>query len=140
MNTRVTSHSTTTSSSRLSTSKESNFATQAVDEDNHHDVPKDWKFWCIIFSLALSVLLTATEFVSRLFYRGDVPILHKTYRRPQLVQPCQQLFVNLRESSLCGLVPHMHWAQQPLSLFMAGYPRYDHESSPPVQNRNLHRN
>ncbi|KAI9510085.1 major facilitator superfamily domain-containing protein [Russula earlei] len=25
-------------------------------------VPKDWKFWCIIFSLALSVLLTAVEF------------------------------------------------------------------------------
>jgi hypothetical protein len=35
-------------------------------EDRHHDhaVPKDWKFWCIIFSLALSVLLTAVEFVS----------------------------------------------------------------------------
>ncbi|KAH9962021.1 iron permease [Lactifluus volemus] len=64
MNTRVTSRSTTTSSSRLSTSKESNFATQAVDEDTHHDVPKDWKFWCIIFSLALSVILTATEFTS----------------------------------------------------------------------------
>src|ERR1700691_6030082 len=30
-----------------------------------HGVPKDWKFWCIIFSLALSVLLTAVEFVSR---------------------------------------------------------------------------
>jgi hypothetical protein len=28
-------------------------------------VPKDWKFWTIIFSLALSILLTAIEFVSR---------------------------------------------------------------------------
>ncbi|KAH9993506.1 major facilitator superfamily domain-containing protein [Russula compacta] len=27
-----------------------------------HGVPKDWKFWCIMFSLALSVLLTAVEF------------------------------------------------------------------------------
>ncbi|KAI0297883.1 iron permease [Multifurca ochricompacta] len=27
-------------------------------------VPKDWKFWCIIFSLALSVLLTAVEFTA----------------------------------------------------------------------------
>lgn len=33
-------------------------------EHSHHGVPKDWKFWCIIFSLALSVLLTAIEFVS----------------------------------------------------------------------------
>ena len=31
----------------------------------HYGVPKDWKFWCIMFSLALSVLLTAVEFVSR---------------------------------------------------------------------------
>jgi len=31
-------------------------------DDRHHGVPKDWKFWCIIFSLALSVLLTAVEF------------------------------------------------------------------------------
>ncbi|KAH9062385.1 major facilitator superfamily domain-containing protein [Lactarius vividus] len=29
-----------------------------------HGVPKDWKFWCIIFSLALSVLLTAVEFTA----------------------------------------------------------------------------
>ena len=29
-----------------------------------YGVPKDWKFWCIIFSLGLSVLLTAVEFVS----------------------------------------------------------------------------
>lgn len=41
-----------------------------------HGVPKDWKFWCIIFSLALSVLLTAVEFVSRprsLFLAGLEP-------------------------------------------------------------------
>jgi hypothetical protein len=40
-------------------------------DDSHQDhaMPKDWKFWCIIFSLALSVLLTAVEFVSRLFRR-----------------------------------------------------------------------
>jgi MFS family permease len=29
-----------------------------------HGVPKDWKFWCIIFSLSLSILLTAVEFTS----------------------------------------------------------------------------
>ncbi|KAN0135470.1 MFS general substrate transporter [Lactarius tabidus] len=29
-----------------------------------HSVPKDWKFWCLIFSLSLSVLLTALEFTS----------------------------------------------------------------------------
>lgn len=34
------------------------------EEDASHGVPKDWKFWCIIFSLALSVLLTAVEFTS----------------------------------------------------------------------------
>ena len=31
--------------------------------DFSYGVPKDLKFWCIIFSLALSVLLTAVEFV-----------------------------------------------------------------------------
>jgi hypothetical protein len=113
----------TSSSFHLPPSKELNFSTQAVDEDTHHDVPtgQDWKFWCIILSLTLSVFLTAIEFVSRLFYpqrRGDV-FLRKTYRRPQLGQPCQQLFVNWRESNLCGLVPHMHWALQPWSPFMA---------------------
>ena len=35
-------------------------------DDLSHGVPKDWKFWCIIFSLALSILLTAIEFVGRL--------------------------------------------------------------------------
>jgi hypothetical protein len=40
-------------------------------DDRHHGVPKDWKFWCIIFSLALSVLLTAVEFVSHLFQLGQ---------------------------------------------------------------------
>ncbi|KAI0268427.1 major facilitator superfamily domain-containing protein [Russula aff. rugulosa BPL654] len=29
-----------------------------------HAVPKDWKFWCIIFSLTMSILLTAIEFTS----------------------------------------------------------------------------
>src|SRR6266851_9394103 len=29
--------------------------------DYHHGVPKDWKVWCTIISLALSVLLTASE-------------------------------------------------------------------------------
>ena len=36
-------------------------------DDLSHGVPKDWKFWSIIFSLALSILLTAIEFVSRPF-------------------------------------------------------------------------
>ena len=40
---------------------------QNLSPDVHHGVPKDWKFWCIIFSLALSVLLTAVEFVNHLF-------------------------------------------------------------------------
>ncbi|KAH9954618.1 major facilitator superfamily domain-containing protein [Lactifluus volemus] len=56
----------TSSSPYLPPSKESNFATQPVDENAHHDVPtrKDWKFWCIIFSLTLNNLLTALEFSS----------------------------------------------------------------------------
>jgi hypothetical protein len=135
MDTRVISLPMTSSPFHLPPSKKYNFVTQAVDEDTHHDVPKDWKFWCIIFSFALSVLLPAIDFVSCFFYpqhRGDVRGLHQTYRRPQLGQPCQQLFVTWRESSLCGLVPHLYWAVQPLSLSMAGYPRYDHESSPRV--------
>jgi hypothetical protein len=33
-------------------------------QDGYHGVPKDWKFWCIIFSLAVSILMTAVEFVS----------------------------------------------------------------------------
>jgi len=37
-------------------------------DDPSHGVPKDWKFWCIIFSFALSILLTALEFVSRPFF------------------------------------------------------------------------
>lgn len=49
------------SPSRPSSPKSSN-------DISHHGVPKDWKFWCIIFSLALSVLLTAVEFVSRPFF------------------------------------------------------------------------
>ena len=36
-------------------------------DDLSHSVPKDWKFWCIIFSLAMSTLLIAIEFVSRPF-------------------------------------------------------------------------
>ncbi|KAH9962025.1 major facilitator superfamily domain-containing protein [Lactifluus volemus] len=45
--------------------RDSNCAeTQPVDGDIHRSVPKDWKFWCIIFSLALSVLLTAVEFTA----------------------------------------------------------------------------
>ena len=45
-------------------------------DDLSHDVPKDWKFWCIIFSLALSILLTALELVSRPVFvakSGKVP-------------------------------------------------------------------
>jgi hypothetical protein len=34
------------------------------DSDIPHGVPKDWKFWCIMFSLASSLLLTAVELVS----------------------------------------------------------------------------
>ena len=35
-------------------------------DDLSHSVSKDWKFWCIIVSLALSILLTAVEFVGHL--------------------------------------------------------------------------
>ncbi|KAI9442690.1 Mfs1.2 [Lactarius indigo] len=37
---------------------------EEVHADLSHGVPKDWKFWCIIFSLGLSVLLTAVEFTA----------------------------------------------------------------------------
>ncbi|KAI0273935.1 major facilitator superfamily domain-containing protein [Russula aff. rugulosa BPL654] len=33
-------------------------------DDLPYGVPKDWKFWCIIFSLSLSILLTAMELTS----------------------------------------------------------------------------
>jgi hypothetical protein len=52
--------------------RDSNFAaTQTIVGDIHSGVPKDWKFWCIIFSVALSVLLTAIEFVG-LLLRGHM--------------------------------------------------------------------
>ncbi|KAH9962072.1 major facilitator superfamily domain-containing protein [Lactifluus volemus] len=54
----------TSPSFHLPPSKESNFTTQEVDDDTHHEVPKDWKFWCIIFSLALSALLPAIDLTS----------------------------------------------------------------------------
>ncbi|KAH9993179.1 major facilitator superfamily domain-containing protein [Russula vinacea] len=33
-------------------------------DDLSHEVPKDWKFWCIIFPLMLTIFLTAIEFTS----------------------------------------------------------------------------
>jgi hypothetical protein len=42
-------------------------------DDLSNGVPKDWTFWCIIFSLALSILLTAMEFVSRPFFVATSP-------------------------------------------------------------------
>ena len=51
-------------SSSLSLKDPNSAVTETVDGDI--GVPKDWKFWCIIFSLALSVLLTAVEFVGLL--------------------------------------------------------------------------
>lgn len=42
-----------------------NAQSEEVRATASHSTPKDWKFWCIIFTLALSVLLTAVEFVSR---------------------------------------------------------------------------
>lgn len=51
----------------------------SLSSDRHHHVmSKDWKFWCIIFSLALSVLLTAVEFVSRLFLASPGPQFRET--------------------------------------------------------------
>ncbi len=68
--------------------------------DIHHGVPKDWKFWCIIFSLTLSILLTAIELVSYLFFllaslgqRGEAEAkwdLNHTIRRAGLVQRSQR--------------------------------------------------
>jgi hypothetical protein len=46
---------------------------KSSDDVSHGVPPKDWKFWCIIFSLALSTLLTAIEFVSRPFFVGMSP-------------------------------------------------------------------
>ncbi|KAH9979113.1 hypothetical protein BGW80DRAFT_1249328 [Lactifluus volemus] len=74
----------TPSSYSLPLSKESDSTTKAVDEDTHHDVPKDWKFWCIIFSLALSFLLPAIEFTA-------------------IGTALQQLFVNWKENTLVPL-------------------------------------
>jgi hypothetical protein len=56
----------TTSSTRdLVSPKPSKTFEQNLSPDG---MPKDWKFWCIIFSLALSVLLTAVEFVNHLSF------------------------------------------------------------------------
>ncbi|KAI0291115.1 major facilitator superfamily domain-containing protein [Russula brevipes] len=52
------------SSSKRSLSLASHKLGQTPLPDGRHGVPKDWKFWCIIFSLALSVLLTAVEFTA----------------------------------------------------------------------------
>ncbi|KAH9962017.1 hypothetical protein BGW80DRAFT_1255739 [Lactifluus volemus] len=53
------------SSDNPSSLKDSNIAaTQTVDADIHCGVKKDWKFWCIVFSLTISVLLTAVEFTA----------------------------------------------------------------------------
>jgi hypothetical protein len=46
--------------------KPSNTLEPDLSPDTHQGVPKDWKFWCIIFSFGLSILLTAVEFVSHL--------------------------------------------------------------------------
>jgi len=65
-------NTTTTSTRELEYPKlPSTFGRTPSPDDRHHDhaMPKDWKFWCIIFSLALSVLLTAVEFVSHPFRR-----------------------------------------------------------------------
>ncbi|KAI0291121.1 major facilitator superfamily domain-containing protein [Russula brevipes] len=35
-----------------------------IPQDGYHDVPKDWKFWCIIFSLSASTLLTSVDLTS----------------------------------------------------------------------------
>ena len=42
-------------------------------DDLPYGVPKDWKFWCIIFSLSLSILLTAMELVSHPFFVATSP-------------------------------------------------------------------
>jgi len=90
----------TTSSTRdLVSPKPSKTFEQNLSPDIHHGVPKDWKFWCIIFSLALSVLLTAVEFVSHLILRcifclkrwTDATPGYKTYRL-ELEQRCRRSF------------------------------------------------
>ncbi|KAI0261570.1 major facilitator superfamily domain-containing protein [Russula aff. rugulosa BPL654] len=54
--------SSATEASPLSSS--SVLASAKPSDNISHGVPKDWKFWCIIFSLSLSVLLLAIEFTS----------------------------------------------------------------------------
>ena len=55
---------TPTSLRRTHTEKKALLPMPRVSHDSDH-VLKDWKFWCIIFSLALSTLLTTVEFMSR---------------------------------------------------------------------------
>ena len=57
------------------TAESSSFSSPSAkpSDDLPHGVPKDWKFWCIIFSLALSILLTAIEFVSHPFFVATSP-------------------------------------------------------------------
>jgi hypothetical protein len=77
-----------------------------------HGVPKDWKFWCIIFSLCLSVLLTAVEFVSCFSWLAwwkstlalknlDSNALH-CKRRPQSELLFRRSYVTWRASSSFG--------------------------------------
>jgi hypothetical protein len=66
-----------------------------ASNDLAHSVPKDWKFWCIIFSLALSILLTAIEFVSRPFSVVTPP--------PGGVVECNIQFYQLVDFHRCGV-------------------------------------
>src|SRR6266481_482120 len=94
--------------------------TKPSNDGDSHAVPKDWKFWCIIFSLALSVLLTAVEFVSCPFFNALPPTEHlnSPICRLPSAQRCRRSPVVWRASSSYGSVLLMPWARLPLYLFV----------------------
>ena len=101
------------------------------DDGVSHAMPKDWKFWCIIFSLALSILLTAVEFVSCPFFNALPPPgkarptehLNSPICRLPSAQRCRRLPAAWRASSSYGSVLLMPWARLPLYLFVEDWHR-----------------
>ena len=92
-----------------------------------HGVPKDWKFWCIIFSLGLSVLLTAVEFVSYFLHRLTARVLgtwdfnaFRCIRRPQSELRFRRSYVTSMESNSSGLAPHMRSGRRLWCHFVVG--------------------
>jgi hypothetical protein len=104
----------------------------AASHDSDH-VQKDWKFWCIIFSLALSIVLTAVEFVSRphlliwpalsqvaLASRNSYSNMLRHIRRPRSELHFQRSYVTSRAHNSSGSALRMRWARPLWCLFVAG--------------------